>query len=75
MLFFKDPVLKIATRIFVSQSFHLKPEFQSLATAYFFSGLEGKDFENNADQSRREINSWVEEKTNSKIKNLLGEGI
>lgn len=41
-----------------------------------FYGAEAKnvDFETSADNVRREINKWVEDKTNNKIKDLFSEG-
>lgn len=70
----QDPVLKLATRMFIANSFSIKPDFKSAATTYFLSDAEIKDFANNSDGSRVEINSWVEEKTNHKIKDLLPSG-
>ncbi len=40
-------------------------------TQYYRAGLNRLDFVNETEQSRQKINSWVEEKTNNKIKDLI----
>merc|ERR1712156_479454 len=68
--------------IFVSPS----SIFQSLMMAYFGAsgvtqnelekvmGLEGVDFQKNSEKARKQINSWVEQKTLKKIRDLLPAG-
>ena len=49
-------------------------EFLNLTEYYYGANLSQLDFVNETDQSRRTINSWVEEKTNNKIKDLIPAG-
>ncbi|NXG00840.1 SPB6 protein, partial [Sakesphorus luctuosus] len=41
----------------------------------YHAGLEATDFVNAWEDSRKQINGWVEERTEGKIPNLLAEGI
>ncbi|NXI06512.1 SPB6 protein, partial [Pachycephala philippinensis] len=41
----------------------------------FHAGLEQTDFLHAWEDSRKQINGWVEERTEGKIQNLLAEGI
>ncbi|NWI48495.1 SPB6 protein, partial [Picathartes gymnocephalus] len=41
----------------------------------YHAGLEQTDFISAWEESRKQINGWVEERTEGKIKNLLAEGI
>jgi len=48
--------------------------FLDLNKDYYGAGLRQLDFINETEQSRQTINSWVEERTNDKIKNLIPPG-
>jgi serpin B len=63
--------LAVANRLFGETSLEFKPEFVDLTTKYFRAPLQPMDFKTNADGCRREINGWVEERTRTKIKDLL----
>ncbi|NWU18736.1 ILEUA inhibitor, partial [Cephalopterus ornatus] len=41
----------------------------------YHAGLEPTDFMNAWEDSRKQINGWVEERTEGKIQNLLAEGV
>ncbi|NXC20876.1 SPB6 protein, partial [Corythaeola cristata] len=49
--------------------------FIELSQKLYHAGLEQTDFMNAWEDSRKQINGWVEEKTEGKIQNLLAEGI
>jgi serpin B len=49
-------------------------EFLNLTKDYYGAGLTLLDFVNETEESRQIINSWVEEKTKDKIKNLIPPG-
>ncbi len=49
-------------------------EFLDLTECYYGAVLNQLDFVNETEQSRHTINSWVEEKTNNKIKDLIPPG-
>ena len=49
-------------------------EFMDLTKDYYGSGFSQLDFANETEKSRQIINSWVEEKTKEKIKDLIPPG-
>lgn len=67
-------MLKVATQMFVEKSISLKQKFNENAEKYFKSGATSVDFKNSYEAARNEINSWVDEKTNKKIRELLAPG-
>ncbi|XP_075223439.1 leukocyte elastase inhibitor-like isoform X3 [Lycorma delicatula] len=69
----EDPVLHIATRIFVEKTFGVKEEFNKNALTYFKADAEPVDFIKESSSARLLINDWVEKKTNHKIKDLITE--
>uniref|UniRef100_A0A452IS65 Serpin domain-containing protein n=1 Tax=Gopherus agassizii TaxID=38772 RepID=A0A452IS65_9SAUR len=64
-------VLRIANRLYGEKTF----KFLAVNFKYFFQMLEQLDFSRAAEDSRKHINAWVEEKTEGKIQNLLAQGI
>jgi len=50
------------------------PEYLKLCQADFASEITPVDFKNHADAAAAQINQWVEDKTNNKIKNLIHPG-
>lgn len=62
--------LDLANKIFVMKSFELKPEFNNIMKKNYKSEAQELDFADNVN-SANTINSWVESKTNNKIKNLI----
>lgn len=63
--------LSVANALWVEKSYKLLDEYLNIVDKYYGAKAENMDFINNAEASRIKINSWVEEKTNDKIKNLL----
>ncbi|PVD18460.1 hypothetical protein C0Q70_21009 [Pomacea canaliculata] len=63
-------ILSGAQRIFVRQSLTLKQQFNSDAQQYFGADAKTADFQSNAETERKNINTWVSEKTQGKIKDL-----
>ncbi|XP_063702034.1 antichymotrypsin-2-like isoform X3 [Culicoides brevitarsis] len=66
----KEKGLEIANRIYVMQNYKLKQAFNELTTKHFKSGVESLDFAQNT-AAAKQINTWVEEKTHDKIKDLI----
>jgi serine protease inhibitor len=62
-------LLKIANSIWYRQDFTVEQDFITVNQDYYYSEVTGLDFGNPS--SINVINSWVEDKTNGKIKNLL----
>lgn len=70
----QNPVLNIASRMFVEASDLVKEDFQKIVEEYFFSPAEPLNFEDTPEESRKLINSWVERQTNDQNKDLLPSG-
>ncbi|KAL1137684.1 hypothetical protein AAG570_009380 [Ranatra chinensis] len=69
----QHPVLKLANKMFVDESMQLKEEFQKNALEYFLASAAQVDF-GKSEEARQTINSWVEDNTNNKIKDLFKPG-
>src|SRR6266508_1702510 len=66
--------LNIANAVWAEQTFSFNQEFLDTIARNYGAGINLADFINNYEPTRKEINSWVSEKTNEKIKDLLSEG-
>ncbi|KFQ53182.1 PREDICTED: heterochromatin-associated protein MENT-like [Nestor notabilis] len=64
--------LKTANRIYVEKTFPLLPVYIQLSKKYYKGEPHKVSFKTALEQSRKEINTWVEKQTEGKIKNLLG---
>ena len=64
------PLLKMANRLYVNKQLNISPEFNTIAQDYFNTQAENVDFNKNK-QVVENINHWVEQQTENKIKNLL----
>ncbi|XP_062473738.1 heterochromatin-associated protein MENT-like [Pezoporus occidentalis] len=63
--------LKTANRIYVEKTFALLPVYIQLSKNYYKAEPHKVSFKTALEQSRKEINTWVEKQTEGKIKNLL----
>ncbi|XP_060651393.1 alaserpin-like isoform X2 [Drosophila nasuta] len=68
--FEKSSVLRIANKIYIKSGYQLRDEFSSLIFKKFLSGVEPIDFTQN-EKAARAINSWVEQRTENLIKDLI----
>ncbi|XP_053286047.1 leukocyte elastase inhibitor [Pleuronectes platessa] len=68
-------ILKIANRLYGEQTAMFLPRFLEAMCKYFHSDLKTVDFLCAVEASRKEINTWVEQQTENKIKDLLKPGI
>ncbi|NXN95720.1 SPB10 protein, partial [Rhinopomastus cyanomelas] len=66
--------LRSANRIYVEQTFSLLPRYTELSKSYYKAEPRKVSFKTVPEQSRKEINSWVEKQTEGKIKDLLRSG-
>ena len=71
----KDLLLKNANRLFSSQSGIIDDQYVETMRMMFSSDVKLMDFKHFPDESRLEINQWVESETNGIIKNLLAKGV
>ncbi|KFQ70513.1 Heterochromatin-associated protein MENT [Phaethon lepturus] len=63
--------LRGANRIYVEKTFPLLPRYIQLSKNYYKAEPHKVNFKTAPEQSRKEINTWVEKQTEGKIKNLL----
>lgn len=67
----KDVKLSVANAIWAKQGYNWRPEFRDLQEKRFGSGLKEADFVRQPDAERARINTWLEDQTNKRIKDLL----
>ena len=66
--------LNIANAVWAEQTYPFLPEFLDTIAANYGAGIRLADFVNQFEKVRKEINDWVSEQTQEKIKDLLAEG-
>ncbi|HEX3681891.1 MAG TPA: serpin family protein [Bryobacteraceae bacterium] len=66
--------LHAANGLWVQEGFPIKPAFENTLTNDYHASVTPLDFIDNAEGARSRINSWTEEQTKEKIKNLLPAG-
>jgi serpin B len=71
---FGDIELNIANSLWAEQSFDFYHQYLELVKINYANALEKVDFKHDYEQVRIRINSWVEEKTKRRIKDLLPGG-
>ena len=67
--------LLTANRLFVQKSFDILEAFKIGTREFYDAELALVDYITNAEEVREEINHWVEQKTNDKIKDLIPPGM
>ena len=67
--------LSIANRLWGQAEYPILKKFVQITQQYYDSDLETVDFVVATETTRRTINTWAEEQTNGKIKELLAPGI
>ncbi|MFH1584157.1 MAG: serpin family protein [Actinomycetota bacterium] len=73
----KDKKYKLhtANALWTQIDYSFLDEYLDVVEKYYAGKATNLDFVNETEKSRKTINSWVEEKTNNKIKNLIPAGI
>jgi len=67
-----EPItLAIANRLFAQNGYDFRDSFRTLATKFYGAGFELLDFRNNPERDRQHINSWIEEQTRRRIRDLI----
>ncbi len=66
--------LRIANAVWAEQTETFLPEFLDTLAQNYGAGVRLADFVNNFEPARKEINAWVEDQTEDRIKDLLAEG-
>ncbi|XP_064017157.1 leukocyte elastase inhibitor-like isoform X1 [Pogoniulus pusillus] len=67
-------LLRLASRLFGEKTYSFLPDFLTNTQKLYGADLATVDFGRACDEARKEINQWVEEKTEGKIPDLLSEG-
>ena len=70
----KKYILYTANALWIQKGYRILKEYKEIVKKYYASQIENLDFVNETEKSREIINSWVLEKTNGKIKDLIPEG-
>ncbi|WJX31051.1 hypothetical protein P8452_19528 [Trifolium repens] len=65
------PRLSFVNGVWVEQTLSVQPLFEQIVGADYKAALASVDFRNKADEVAKEVNSWVEKKTNNLIKEIL----
>jgi serpin B len=68
-------ILTVANALWGQKDYGFIEEFLELIKNSYDGRLNEVDFVSAAETARKTINTWVEEKTNGKIKNLISEGV
>lgn len=63
--------LNVANALWVHQDYPILQDFLDVTTKNYHAGVYNVDFVNATEETRLEINSWVEKKTKDKIKELI----
>ncbi|MGH9916975.1 MAG: serpin family protein, partial [Pyrinomonadaceae bacterium] len=67
-------LLSVANALWGQQGFKFLPEYLTLLNDRYSAGFEQLDFSTHSEEARQTINSWIEKKTNDKIKELFKPG-
>ena len=70
----ENVTLSIANRVFATLGLKLLESYKSDSLNYYGSETELLDFVQDTEGSRKRINTWVEQQTNNKIKDLIPSG-
>lgn len=71
----KGLIMGIANSIWVANTCKILSPFSEAVKDDYNSESRNTDFAGQSEQSRQEINSWVEDKTHNKIKDLIAKGL
>ncbi len=66
--------LDVANALWGQKDYHFEPSFTSTVSKYYDGGFNTVDFVGANEATRKQINTWVEKKTNEKIKDLIHQG-
>ncbi|XP_036377617.1 leukocyte elastase inhibitor-like [Megalops cyprinoides] len=68
-------ILRLANHLYGEKTFNFRKGFKKSIKKFYNADLVALDFIGAAEESRKQINQWVEEQTDSKIKDLLQPGM
>ncbi len=67
--------LAVANSLWGDKGLSLNPQFLRLTQTDYQAGFQFADFVSDAEEARRRINGWVEQRTQKKIEELLAKGL
>ncbi len=67
--------LSVANALWPQKDYAILPDYLAFTREFYGSETQPSDYKTDAEGVRQKINSWVESKTNDKIKDLIGEGV
>lgn len=70
----QDPNLKIASQLFIGQQYDIKSTYKNSVKKYLECCFETVDFMRSPKEAARRINSWVSEKTENEISDIVDPG-
>ncbi|KAL8182583.1 UNVERIFIED_CONTAM: hypothetical protein K2H54_058428 [Gekko kuhli] len=70
----KNYALYIANRLYGAEQYEFHQQYLRCTKELYGAELERADFQRSPEEGRKKINSWVEGRTNGKIKNVLAPG-
>lgn len=65
-----NPIIQMANAIYVASQYNIQPQFCAIAKNSYYSKVQSLDY-TNAAAAASTINTWVSNKTNDKINNLI----
>lgn len=68
----EDVTLHLTNKLYINETYKLKKDFKNVITKLFHCEVDQVDFSKSC-EAAQSINSWVEYKTNNKIKDLINE--
>ena len=71
----REVQMKVANRLWGRKGLPFRPDFLKLTGQQYQAGVETVDFPGNPDAARQQINRWVADNTEDKIKDLLAPGV
>ena len=63
--------LSVNNALWLQENSPVQPDYEALIKRNYGAGLQRVDYKANSEAARKQINAWVESKTNDKIRNLL----
>jgi serpin B len=66
--------LRIANALWGEQTYPFNREYMALLARYYGAGLHEADFINASEETRQEINAWVAEQTEDRIRDIVPKG-
>lgn len=71
----KEYMFSTANALWAQQDYQFLPQYFALVEEYYGGKVTNLDFVSKTEESRQTINTWVEEQTNDKIKDLIPPGV